>query len=529
MNWKVRILLFYTAVSLAGILFVEFQNLFILESSWKYVLKYNLPFVLLQNLIFVLVYYFYTIKKIGPVFQITWMGLTYPERKDYFDQLVSFPYQMFRFSIIFMVGLALSFHLYEVLFVVSSLSKEFFIRVFLSFLREISLAMVITLTIVAVLRKLIRPYILQLQITTFDNVQLSLSKKIYFIFFALLFVFVTDISWLILHADHSEGSVAVKVFATVCLLSVLSVIIIRFTILDSVKHIQTIAESVSKAENDQRLLQQTVIPITSSDEISFLVGNFNKLQAKAKRLYAELEDELRLAFTVQQHLLPRKSLALGGYAVEGYTLPVKDVGGDFFDFEKISEHKLVLFIGDVSGKGVPAALVTSVALGAIRSKLQTAVLSPAALLTECNHLLLPMLPEGMYVTACIAVVDVETNVVTYASAGHVPPLVKRNGKLDYLETSSLPIGFDDDETYEEQMLPLADLDGIVFYTDGIIEQTNQRKQMYGFDRFHRLFKLDSNWNQDMPSVMKDLSEFYVNTKRLDDMTIVRLKKGDAAW
>lgn len=524
MNWKIKIILFYTLVGFAGVGFVEFHNLFILEISWKDILIYNLPFVLLQNLIFIIVYYLYTIKKIGYIFrneQQESRQLTESEKKKQFEELVSFPGTLFKFSIVFMIGLALSYHLYEIVFIYK-ITKEFVFNLFFNLLREIAIGMVITLMIVAALRKIIRPYILQMGISTIANVHLSLSKKIYSIFFSILFIFVADITWLVLYMEGTVESQIIKGLITVCLLSIFAVVVIRLTILDSINYIQTIAQTITTTEKDEQKLLQSFIPITSSDEIAFLIGKFNKQQAKLQQLYKELEGELKFASTVQQNLLPKQNVTIAGYMIEGLSLPVKEVGGDFFDIIKITEKKMIILIGDVSGKGVPAALLMSATLGVIRSKTQTDVISPARLLNEMNHLLVPMLSDGMYITIGIGFIDIEKNLFTYASAGHVPPLIKEKNRLEFVEISSLPLGLDEDETYEEFTLSLNALDGVILFTDGMVEQMNEQQEIFGFERFYQLFS--SEWNPEIKSYMSQIDDFCGKYKRNDDMTIVRLKK-----
>ncbi|NSL51863.1 ATP-binding SpoIIE family protein phosphatase [Calidifontibacillus erzurumensis] len=525
MNWKARIFLLYTLVGLAGVVFVEFQNLVIWRTPWQDVLKYNLPFVMAQNLIFITIYYFYTVKKLKGIFQMDeaeLQQLPSPERKVWFDRLVLFPYKMYRFSIIFMMSLALSFHIYE-FFLLEEITREFFVSLILSLLRETCLIMMITLLIVGVLSQLLRPYILKLKISASPMVQLPLSNKIYFIFFSIFFVVVTDIIWLLINIEGSIEAQIIEVVLTICFLSLFSIVVIKLTVLDSINHIQTITQLITNEKNEDRsLLLRSTIPVTSIDEIAFLIGSFNKLQSKAQRLYAELEDELKFALTVQQNLLPKGTISVGSFLLEGLSLPVKEVGGDFFDFIKINDQKMVIVIGDVSGKGVPSALLMSAAIGVIRGKTQSEELSPAEWLNECNRLLMPMLSDGMYVTMGIGVLDIETNTFTYASAGHVPPLMNMQGKIDYFNTSTLPIGIDENETYEEQMIPLNDLDGIIFYTDGIIEQVNDKKEIFGFEKFHHV--VQKQWNKGIHSIIEDIKKFYVNTKQSDDMTIVTMKK-----
>lgn len=520
MNWRKKLLILYGLVGFAGVLFVEFQNLFILERSLIDILKYNLPFVMLQLFVFVAIFYFYTVRSLKDVFQAELNDLSQHEKNEKFNILVLFPFKFFKFSIIITLLLAISFHLYEIL-LLEKITKSFMFSLIFSLLREMSLAMIITLMVVAGLKKVLRPYILSFEISTIDTVHLSLKRKIHYIFFAILFIFLTDIVWLILNNSGSTEILMVKIGVTVGLLSIMSIIIIKLTLLDSIQYINEIVKQISIHNVEKRDELRAVIPVASSDEVSFLIGGFNKLQAKIGDLYKEIDEELELAFLVQQNLLPKQTHYFGNYKLEGLTIPVKEVGGDFFDIIPVSERKMVILIGDVSGKGLPAALLMSVMLGIVRAKIQNDSVSPAALLQEINQVLIPLLPDGMFITAGLGILDLETNHFSYGSAGHVPPLIKRNGELSYVEQSSLPLGMDRSETYLEIVTPINELDGFVFYTDGIIEQVSIHKEMFGFDKLYQLFH--SSWNKDLKTILNDVQNSTNIEKYADDMTIVQMK------
>lgn len=522
MNWRKKFLLLYGLVGFAGVLFVEFQNLFILESSLKKVLLYNLPFVLAQLSVFVAIFYFYTVKNLKDIFQSNPHELTQQEKNEHFNILSLFPFKLFKFSIFITFMLALSFHLYEIIFL-EEITKSFLYSLVFSLLREMSLAMIITLMVVAGLVKFLRPYILKLKIATIETVHLPFKRKVNYIFFAILFIFLTDIIWLITNDYGSLKALLVKITVTVGILSVMAIFTIKLTLLDSMEYINEIVKQISVNVEDRDTLR-SIVPVASSDEVSFLIGGFNKLQTKIGDLYQEIDEELELAFLVQQNLLPKKTHPFGHYIVEGYTIPVKEVGGDFFDIIPIGERKMAILIGDVSGKGLPAALLMSVMLGVVRGKIRTESFSPAALLSDINQVLIPLLPDGMFVTAGLGIVDLDADRFFYGSAGHVPPLIKRNGELSYFEQSSLPLGLDSDEIYLETMFPISELDGVVFYTDGIIERVDKYNEMFGFDKLYQFFS--EGWSHDIKTLMNDIQKAAIDDKYADDMTIVQMKLKD---
>ncbi|WP_102344800.1 PP2C family protein-serine/threonine phosphatase [Bacillus sp. Marseille-P3661] len=523
MSLKRKFIVLYLLVGLEGVLFIEFQNVFILGRSWSYVLKYNLPFVLGQNAVFIVAYYLFTVRQLKDVLRLERDGiatLNPSEREVLFKKLVRFPFVLFRFSIVFMVGLAVAFHIYALNFV-SHIDGKVLVNVLISFLREQSLGLLLTLTIIAALSKMLRPFILALHQPYIERIHVSLAKKILLVFFSILFIFISDIMWIFFKSDGTIQDILIKIGITIVVLVCLSVLFIRLTIMDSIAHIQDVAKYVATTSKSDRESIHFNIPVTSTDEIAYLVGNFNTLQGKVRELYRELDEELMLAYTVQNHLLPTTYHNFGAIKVQGLAIPMKEVGGDFFDIIKINDKKIGILIGDVAGKGLPAALFTSVMIGLSKGKMNHEASSPAELLETFNKLLFPMLSEGMYVTAGIAFIDLEDHTLTYASAGHVSPVVRSKSKTYLLEHSSLPLGIDEDEKYSETSISLEDVETIVFYTDGIVEQRNERNEMFGFKRLCSL--VDYSEIKDASLLMQSITDFSNGTKRMDDMTIVYLK------
>ncbi|MEC1695612.1 PP2C family protein-serine/threonine phosphatase [Schinkia azotoformans] len=528
MSLRKRLVLLYFLVGLEGVAFVEFQNLFVLGKSWGYILKYNLPVVLLQNAIFIIVYYFFTVRRLRDAILLDkypekLATLTSEEKTKLFHKIVSFPMVMFRFSIMFMVSLAIAFHIY-VAFLLDEITKKVLVNMFFSFLREQSIGMIITLTIIAFLGKALRPTIIKLNQPSISFIHVSLVKKIVLVFFSLLFIFLTDLVWLFLSVQAPVEVIIYKVIVVIAVLLVLSILSIKLIIMDSLKYTHEVANYIAAASIGKRETLHTQIPVTSGDEIGYLVGSFNELQQRIGDLYKEIDDELRLALKIQEKLVPQTSLQFGDYQITGLSLPVKETGGDFFDVIKFNDNKLVLLIGDVSGKGLPAALFMSMMIGIVRIKINnnSLLMSPADMLDEINVMLKPMLNEGMYISAGIGVIDLETRMLTYASAGHVSPIIRESGITRTIDQSSFPLGIDDNEQYSEVVLPLDPLEAILLYTDGMIEQHNTENSMYGFDRLISSFK--ENWDKDGKLFLDNINDFSTGKDREDDMTVVHLKR-----
>lgn len=528
MSLRKRLLLLYFLVGLEGVAFVEFQNLFVLGKSWGYILKYNLPFVLLQNVVFLVVYYFFTVIRLKDAIQLDknpaiLATLTSEEKTRLFHKLVHFPMEMFRFSVLFMIFLAIAFHIY-VAFLLEEITIKVLGNMFISFLREQSIGMIITLTIIAFLGKALRPIIIKLNQPSITFIHVSLVKKIVLVFFSLLFIFITDLVWLCLSVEAPVEIIIYKVLVVIVVLLALSILSIRLIILDSIKYTHQVADYIAAAQAGKRETLHTQIPVTSNDEIGYLVGSFNELQQRIGDLYKEIDDELKLALKVQEKLMPQTSIQFGDYKITGLSLPVKETGGDFFDVIKFNNRKLVLLIGDVSGKGLPAALFMSMMIGIVRIKMNnnSLLMSPAEILNEINVMLKPLLNDGMYISAGLGIIDLDSRVLTYSSAGHVSPIVREAGKSRTIDVSSFPLGIDENEKYSEVVLPLDHIDAILLYTDGMIEQHNIDKIMYGFERLTQSF--DGNWDKDGEVFLTNVNHFSYGMDREDDMTVVHIRR-----
>jgi len=526
MSLKRKLFLLYLLAGLVGVMFIEFQNYFVNGRSWIYILKFNLPIVLLQNIFFVFVYYFYSVYRLKDVIKLeqndkNYSTLSAKDRTILFQKLVHFPFEMFRFSVFFMIFMGVLFRVYSA-FLADKITHKFFLNSLLSFLIEQSLGMIITLTIIAFLVKTLRPSIIKLNQPSIKFIQISLTKKIFLVFFSLLFIIITDLIRILLIV---QGPIEIIIYKTCIVLTVLllfSIVSIRLIIMDSIKYTHQVAEYITAATKNEREDLHKLIPVTTNDEIGYLVGSFNELQIKIQNLYKEIDDELKLALNIQKKLLPQTTFEYDNFIITGLSLSVKETGGDFFDIIKINDRKLGLLIGDVSGNGLPAALFMSMMMGVVRGKIHEGPTSPAKLLEEINMLLKPMLNDGMYVSAGLGVVDLDTNILIYSSAGHVSPFIKTGEKIFMIDQSSLPLGIDEDEIYSEVKLSLQTIDGILLYTDGILEQRNQEKKMYGFERLCKSF--EKNWNKDGETIISGVYEFSKGMDREDDMTVVHIKR-----
>jgi sigma-B regulation protein RsbU (phosphoserine phosphatase) len=222
-----------------------------------------------------------------------------------------------------------------------------------------------------------------------------------------------------------------------------------------------------------------------------------------------MQHEMETARQIQLSILPREIPSLQGLDIAARYIPMTSVAGDFYDFIVIDEKRLGILVADVSGHGMPAALISSmlkIALGA-----QTSCASdPARVLAGLNQALYGKF-QGHFVTAAYVLVDTGEHRLSYAGAGHPPLIVRDNsaGKTREFVENGLFLGFFDDATYTSIDIPFSEGDWGVLYTDGILEMTNLREEQFGIDRFK--LSLQSNHHLSagelVDRILEDLSRW----------------------
>jgi serine phosphatase RsbU (regulator of sigma subunit) len=220
---------------------------------------------------------------------------------------------------------------------------------------------------------------------------------------------------------------------------------------------------------------QTRIEIPNEDEFGDLALSFNQMIAAIRHGQQEtiarerLERELEMAREIQERLLPHEAPPFPGYELTGMSLPSRQVGGDYFDFLDLGDGRLGLAIGDVSGKGIPAALL----MANLQASLQGQVVHPssvAEVVARMNELLVRSTDPRMFATFFYAELDGASGRLTYTNAGHNPPLLcRRDGSLSSLGEGGLLLGMLSGQAYEQQSVVLAPGEFLVLYTDGITE------------------------------------------------------------
>jgi phosphoserine phosphatase RsbU/P len=248
------------------------------------------------------------------------------------------------------------------------------------------------------------------------------------------------------------------------------------------------------------------IPVKSHDQLSGLARSFNSMTESIEKLILEqkekqrLENELAIAQEVQAQLFPRQVSELESLEVHGFCRPARTVSGDYYDFLTASSHKLILAVGDISGKGISAALLMATIHSAVRAysvenlpqmREPVAVgaaagmgrimaawpegveVSPGALLSLLNHQLYESTPPEKYATLFLGIYDGRSHQLTYSNGGHLPPvLIGEDGTLRRLESGGTVVGLFDNMTYEEGSVKMHPGEIFVAYSDGVTEPEN---------------------------------------------------------
>jgi serine phosphatase RsbU (regulator of sigma subunit) len=243
---------------------------------------------------------------------------------------------------------------------------------------------------------------------------------------------------------------------------------------------------------------------------------------------ARLERELQVAREVQSSLVPRRAPVLDGWDLSIYWQPAREVSGDFYDFVRLRDGRLGIVIGDVTGKGMPAALM----MATTRALLRGATLrvdSPDKVLASVNDLLQPDIPPNTFVTAFYAMLDVSTGRLAFANAGHDLPYQRTDQGVLQLRATGLPLGLMPGVTYECKETFINPGDLILFYSDGLVEAHNPQREMFGFPRLASLAGQTLLGMDLIDTVVAELRAFTgPHWDQEDDITIVALDRCPSA-
>lgn len=273
---------------------------------------------------------------------------------------------------------------------------------------------------------------------------------------------------------------------------------------------------------DRRLLENLATQVAPAVRVAQLV----RQQEAEARNRERVEQQLRVAQVIQQNFLPKELPDLPGWSLAAYYQPAWEVGGDFYDFLHLSDGRLAIVIGDVTDKGVPAALVMAATRSVIRAAAQR-LESPGDVLSRVNDLLCPDIPAKMFATCMIAVLDVETGRLEYANAGHNLPYMRTASGVMELRATGMPLGLLPGMQYEVKEVMMAEGDSVLFHSDGLVEAHSPTNEMYGFPRLMGSVASHPSDNL-IEDLLLDLRAFTGREwQQEDDVTLVTLTRTKA--
>ncbi|HKB08251.1 MAG TPA: SpoIIE family protein phosphatase [Candidatus Polarisedimenticolia bacterium] len=279
----------------------------------------------------------------------------------------------------------------------------------------------------------------------------------------------------------------------------------------------------------------TQVPVRSRDELGHLAQAFNRmareLASNQERLVEQerLRKELELCRRIQSELLPRRPLSCSFAEAQGVSIPAHELGGDFFNYFVLPGEEVALFMGDVSGKGVPAALLMANLQATLRARIPLER-DLAAFAERLDREVEGSTPPEVYLTLFLGILDPKRGELRYVNAGHESPfLLRGDGRLERLEATGRPVGLLSGGGFTERWVPVEPGDRLILYTDGLVEAENAAGAAFGCDRLERV--VAEQGAIEPASLLARVERAYQDhrgaVEAADDATLLVLKVGEA--
>ena len=275
------------------------------------------------------------------------------------------------------------------------------------------------------------------------------------------------------------------------------------------------------------------IPVTTKNEFGHLAESFNQMAIDLKSIQSErikhegLKKELELCRDIQKGLLPGSPLKRNRAELQGISIPAREVGGDFFNYFPLPENQTALLIGDVSGKGVAAALL----MANIQAKLQAKLPldKPLSLMAEelDDDIFNSTVPEN-YLTLFVGILDYEGASLKWLNAGHCTQyLLRRDGSLEFLSSTGRPLGLLPGGGYTENEIKLKEGDTLFLFTDGLPDAENEKGDFFGEERLETILKQQAGkpLSEILLAVENEIHDHTGDTLATDDATMLVLRTG----
>lgn len=339
--------------------------------------------------------------------------------------------------------------------------------------------------------------------------------------------------------DFYEVKLSIMIFIDILLIIffIPSIAVLKYVEHEVISPITSFSKIEKYVKKGDKIESQGLIDIYSNylnneDEIGMLarsytdlinytneyIENIHEIESEKERI----KTELNIAEKIQKSNLPTHSIENEDYTVFGFSKPAKEVGGDFYDHYPIDEDNIVIIIGDASGKGVPAALLSTITQTIIRQLLKSET-DPSRVLYMLNNQLCENNTECMFVTLWLGIYNNKTKSITFSNAGHNPPLIMENGQFKALKVNNgLVLGVMNDYEFMTEKIDITK--GIIVYTDGITDAKNSDDEFYGENRVIEFLNSHTFENKIITNLLQDIDSFVGAEKQFDDMTLVLLDR-----
>ena len=321
-----------------------------------------------------------------------------------------------------------------------------------------------------------------------------------------------------------DASLYTSIFMQIIIFATLFVfiyILIKRVIINNLEKINNTLGRITKGDLD------VTVDVRSSQEFSSLSDDINSTVTTLKRYIAEaaarIDKELEYAKQIQLSALPTNFPKDEDFRIYAQMIAAKEVGGDFYDFYKLNDSTVAFLAADVSGKRIPAAMFMMTAKTIIKDLAESGM-AVNDIFTKANEKLCENNESGMFVTAWMGILDLNTGVLQFANAGHNPPLLKRaNGEFEYLKTrAGFVLAGMEGVRYRVGELTLYPGDRMFLYTDGVPEATNRENNLYGEDRLLTFMNQNANVEATslLPNLKANIDEFVGEAPQFDDITML---------
>ncbi len=321
-----------------------------------------------------------------------------------------------------------------------------------------------------------------------------------------------------------DASLYTSIFMQVLIFAALFVfiyILIKRVIINNLKKINDTLGRITDGDLN------VTVDVRSNEEFSSLSDDINSTVTTLKRYIAEaaarIDKELEYAKQIQLSALPTNFPEDEEYKIYAQMIAAKEVGGDFYDFYKLNDTTVAFLAADVSGKGIPAAMFMMTAKTIIKDLAESGM-SVNEIFTKANEKLCENNESGMFVTAWMGILDLNSGNVQFANAGHNPPLLKRaDGSFEYLKTrAGFVLAGMEGVNYRAGEITLSPGDRLFLYTDGVPEATNTKNVLYGEDRLIAFMNQNASTEATelLPLLKSNIDEFVGEAPQFDDITML---------